>query len=76
MRFRVLDVPDRFRQAVTRIVLHVDQQVIDGAVNGTGIVSDEAGDELSKVQTGRVQQYGALLFGGAVLLVAGLIVFI
>jgi len=44
---------------------NVDQRVVDGAVNGTGYVSEESGGLLRGVQTGKVQQYGALLFGAA-----------
>jgi NADH-quinone oxidoreductase subunit L len=40
----------------------IDQGVVDGAVNGTGFVANETGGGLRKVQTGRVQQYAALLF--------------
>jgi NADH-quinone oxidoreductase subunit L len=44
---------------------NIDQRVVDGAVNGTGYVSEETGGLLRNVQSGRVQQYGALLFGAA-----------
>jgi NADH-quinone oxidoreductase subunit L len=53
---------------------YIDQGVIDNVVNGTGVASEEAGQELRKIQTGKVQQYGALLFGGAVVLAAFLVV--
>jgi NADH-quinone oxidoreductase subunit L len=53
---------------------YVDQDIVDGAVNGSGYVSDGFGQALRRLQTGRVQQYGALLFGGAVVL-AGILVF-
>jgi NADH-quinone oxidoreductase subunit L len=52
----------------------VDQQIIDGAINGSGLGAEGTGQILRKLQTGKVQQYGALLFGGAVLL-AGVLVF-
>jgi NADH-quinone oxidoreductase subunit L len=44
---------------------NVDQRVVDGAVNGSGIVATETGESLRPVQSGRVNQYGALLFGAA-----------
>jgi NADH-quinone oxidoreductase subunit L len=47
------------------IYRNIDQKVIDGAVNGSGMVSEETGGLLRGVQTGRVQQYAALLFGAA-----------
>jgi NADH-quinone oxidoreductase subunit L len=40
----------------------IDQQLVDGAVNGIGLVSEESGAALRQTQTGRVQQYAALLF--------------
>jgi NADH-quinone oxidoreductase subunit L len=52
----------------------VDQQVIDGLVNRTGASAEGGGQLLRKIQSGKVQQYGALLFGGAVVL-AGVLIF-
>jgi NADH-quinone oxidoreductase subunit L len=52
----------------------IDQGVVDGTVNGSGAVSENLGQALRQLQTGKVQQYGALLFGGAVIL-AGIFVF-
>ncbi len=43
----------------------IDQAVIDGIVNGTGRASEGSGGVLRLIQTGRVQQYGALFFGAA-----------
>ena len=40
----------------------IDQKLVDGAVNGIGLVSEESGAALRQTQTGRVQQYAALLF--------------
>lgn len=44
---------------------NVDQKVVDGAVNNTGNVMHSAGGALQPVQSGRVSQYGALLFSAA-----------
>jgi NADH-quinone oxidoreductase subunit L len=44
---------------------NVDQRVVDGAVNASGFVATETGESLRPVQSGRVNQYGALLFGAA-----------
>ena len=52
----------------------VDQQLIDGIVNGAGASAEGGGQFLRKIQSGKVQQYGALLFGGAVVL-AGVLIF-
>ncbi len=46
----------------------VDQKVVDGLVLSTGAGAEESGEALRHIQTGRVQQYAALLFGGAVVL--------
>jgi NADH-quinone oxidoreductase subunit L len=53
---------------------YVDQDAVDGVVNGSGAGAEGFGQVLRRMQTGKVQQYGALLFGGAVLL-AGVLVF-
>lgn len=44
---------------------NVDQKVVDGAVNNSGNVTRSAGGALQPVQSGRVSQYGALLFSAA-----------
>ena len=44
---------------------NIDQRVVDGAVDGAGYVATETGESLRPVQSGRVNQYGALLFGAA-----------
>jgi NADH-quinone oxidoreductase subunit L len=53
---------------------YVDQDAVDGIVNGSGAGAEGSGQLLRRIQSGKVQQYGALLFGGAVLL-AGILVF-
>ncbi|MFZ6005872.1 MAG: NADH-quinone oxidoreductase subunit L [Actinomycetota bacterium] len=54
----------------------IDQAVIDGAVNGSGAAAEGSGQGLRQMQTGRVQQYAALLFAGAALLAGIFIVVI
>jgi NADH-quinone oxidoreductase subunit L len=44
---------------------NVDQRVVDGAVNGSGTAARGLGGILRPVQSGKVNQYGALLFGTA-----------
>jgi NADH-quinone oxidoreductase subunit L len=44
---------------------NVDQRVVDGAVNASGLAASEGGHALQPVQSGKVNQYGALLFGAA-----------
>ena len=47
---------------------YVDQGVIDRTVNASGEGAGLSGAGLRKMQTGRIQQYGALLFGAAAVL--------
>lgn len=42
-----------------------DQKVVDGVVNGSGSAAEGSGQALRPVQSGKVQQYGAILFGAA-----------
>jgi NADH-quinone oxidoreductase subunit L len=61
------------RAAGEWVYRNIDQRVIDGAVNASGTVASETGHALQPVQSGKVSQYGALLFGaiavGAIVLV-------
>ncbi len=52
----------------------VDQGVVDGIVNGSGAGAEESGQLLRQMQTGKVQQYAALLFAGAAVLAAVFVV--
>ena len=54
----------------------IDQGLIEGTVNGSGKLSSQSGQELRKIQTGKVQQYAALLFAAATVLAGIFIVFI
>jgi NADH-quinone oxidoreductase subunit L len=44
---------------------NIDQRVVDGAVNASGMAASEGGHALQPVQSGKINQYGALLFGAA-----------
>ncbi|HEX2040679.1 MAG TPA: NADH-quinone oxidoreductase subunit L [Acidimicrobiales bacterium] len=46
----------------------LDQKVVDGVVNGAGVTAEESGAALRTIQTGRVQQYAAVLFGAVAVL--------
>jgi NADH-quinone oxidoreductase subunit L len=50
----------------------IDQKVVDGAVNGLGVSAEAGGGALRTVQTGKVQQYAAILFGALVVFGAAL----
>jgi NADH-quinone oxidoreductase subunit L len=54
---------------------YIDQGLVDGIVNGSGVASDEAGQGLRQVQTGKVQQYAAIMFA-AVAILAGILVIV
>ena len=44
---------------------NIDQKVVDGAVNGSGWLASETGHAMQPTQSGKIGQYGALLFGAA-----------
>ncbi len=44
---------------------NIDQKLVDGAVNGSGWAASEAGHAMQPTQSGKIGQYGALLFGAA-----------
>ena len=48
----------------------VDQGVVDTIVKGSGTTAGSTGQLLRKGQTGKVQTYGAYLFGAATVLAA------
>ena len=54
----------------------IDQGVVDTIVNGSGRAAEGSGQGLRHMQSGRVQQYGALLFAGAAILAAIFIIVI
>ena len=47
---------------------YIDQAVVDGTVNATGSGANASGEGLRVIQSGKVQNYGALLFGAAAVL--------
>ena len=53
------------RETSKWVYRNVDQRVVDGAVNSSGAAAQSAGSALRPVQSGKVNQYGALLFGAA-----------
>ena len=54
----------------------VDQGVVDRGVNGAGEAAEDAGGVLRLLQSGKVQQYGALLFGAAAIGALTLVIFV
>ena len=53
------------RQTGGWVYRNIDQRVVDGAVNGSGAAARGSGTALQPTQSGKVNQYGALLFGAA-----------
>jgi NADH-quinone oxidoreductase subunit L len=51
----------------------IDQGVVDNIVDGSGLVAEEGGQVMRKLTSGRVQQYGALLFGATAIFAVVLI---
>ena len=65
-----------FRRVAAWVYRWIDQGTVDGAVNGAGTGARGLGGVLRTIQTGRVQQYGSLLFGATALLALALVVFV
>jgi NADH-quinone oxidoreductase subunit L len=53
------------RKAGEWVYDNIDQKIVDGAVNGSGWAASEAGHAMQPTQSGKISQYGALLFGAA-----------
>ncbi len=53
---------------------YIDQGAIDGAVNASGVGALGSGQMLRKIQSGKVRQYAALMFGAAAVLAAVFII--
>jgi NADH-quinone oxidoreductase subunit L len=58
------------------VYTHVDQQVVDGTVLGSAAAARRGGQAARQLTTGKVQQYGALLFGAVAVFAGALILFI
>jgi NADH-quinone oxidoreductase subunit L len=54
----------------------IDQKVVDGAVNGAGLTAEEGGAALRVLQTGRVQNYAAVMFGVVAVSALALAIFV
>jgi NADH-quinone oxidoreductase subunit L len=55
---------------------YIDQGVVDTIVDGSGTAAGEGGQILRRLTSGKVQQYGALLFGATALFAGVLILFV
>ena len=50
-------------------MLDVDSKVVDGVVNLTGLLTLGSGEGLKYFETGRVQFYALIVFGGVIAMV-------
>ena len=58
-----------------QLVYHkIDQTLVDGAVNLSGRVSDASGEELRAINSGKVQNYAAIMFAGAAILAGAFVI--
>lgn len=58
-------VGDSGRRTGQWVYRNIDQRVVDGAVDGSGAAARGSGGALAPIQSGKVNHYGALLFGAA-----------
>jgi NADH-quinone oxidoreductase subunit L len=73
----VVNGAGRLSTLVGRFVYtRIDQQVVDGAVNGSAAAAEGGGQIFRQLTSGKVQQYGALLFGAAALFAGVFIIFV
>jgi NADH-quinone oxidoreductase subunit L len=67
----------RFTTVVGRFVYNrIDQGIVDNVVDGSGFAAEGGGQLFRRLTSGKVQQYGALLFGATALFAGALILFI
>jgi NADH-quinone oxidoreductase subunit L len=73
----VVNGAGRLTTVVGRFVYdRIDQQVVDGAINSTATAANSGGQVFRKLTSGKVQQYGALLFGASALFAGAFIIFV
>jgi NADH-quinone oxidoreductase subunit L len=73
----VVNGAGRLSTVVGRFVYsRIDQQVVDGAVNSSAAAANSSGQVFRQLTSGKVQQYGALLFGAAALFAGAIIIFV
>ena len=62
-------------RAGTWVYDNIDQKVVDTVVNGSGATAEGGGQVFRRIQTGKVQQYAAILFAATTLL-AGIFIIV
>jgi NADH:ubiquinone oxidoreductase subunit 5 (subunit L)/multisubunit Na+/H+ antiporter MnhA subunit len=59
----------RIGERISKLADLFDNKVIDGIVNGIGYITVKAGEFLKPLQTGDIQNYGALIVGSSLILI-------
>jgi NADH-quinone oxidoreductase subunit L len=73
----VVNGAGRLSTAFGRLVYRqFDQKVVDGVVHGSATAAGGGGQVFRRITTGKVQQYGALLFGATALFAGVIILFV
>jgi len=73
----VVNGAGRIATVVGRFVYtRIDQGIVDTVVDGSGAAAEGGGQIFRRLTSGRVQNYGALLFGATALFAGALIIFI
>jgi NADH-quinone oxidoreductase subunit L len=73
----VVNGAGRLSTVVGRFVYtRIDQQVVDGTVLGSAAAARRSGQAARHMTSGKVQQYGALLFAGVAVFAGALILFV
>ncbi|HYJ70278.1 MAG TPA: NADH-quinone oxidoreductase subunit L [Nocardioidaceae bacterium] len=60
-------------QYLTRSLVYIDNRGIDGLVNGTAALIGGSSGRIRRIQTGMVRSYALAVFGGAVIVVLGIL---
>jgi NADH-quinone oxidoreductase subunit L len=72
----VLNYTGRWTRALGRVTYdYVDQKGVDGLVNGLATITGESGDEVRRLETGRLQFYALMLVAGVVIFAGALWIF-
>ncbi len=57
-----------------RFIMFLDKEIVDGAVNGAGDLTDTTGDIIKKLQSGVVQNYALIMVCGVIAIIAYLMI--
>jgi NADH:ubiquinone oxidoreductase subunit 5 (subunit L)/multisubunit Na+/H+ antiporter MnhA subunit len=72
----VLNYTGRGARALGRVTYdYIDQKGVDGLVNGIGVVTDDGGGAVRRIQTGRLQLYAFMLVAAVTIFAGALWIF-